>query len=436
MKKILLICTFSFTILSLIVYQSCKRDLTNEPALNSYKYDSLFVPIEIANIVAQNINKSEVVKKTVDKSLLKSTKYFGQRRIKNTSTISTTDKKATIFYVYNYELGGFTIISADKRFIPILAYSDNGSFKTDSLPGGFIDWMETTGHLIIQAQKSSVAQSSFVANQWASMQCTDPLLKSTMVAQYPPPPPPNGDVETSVTVTVGPLTNTTWDQDCFYNTNCPTLSDGPCGHAYTGCSTTAIAQVMAYWKYPANYNWSAMPAKIDYFNQSSLGALEVARLLGNIFPDVIKRDFWGNLGYNSGGSSCSNDYNITHCFLNSFNYSSASLAGSVNGLTYNGGKNNFQTVVSNLNLGEPVILGGFSSVDIFGFASGTGHTWVCDGYMQTTNYTNGVEQSQYLLYHMNWGWSGRYNGWCYFNNWTSGEGTYNYCTDIIYDIHP
>ena len=53
--------------------------------------------------------------------------------------------------------------------------------------------------------------------------------------------------------------NTTWDQNCYYNALCPSdnistcLNGGtpnPCGHVYTGCPATAMAQIMKYWNYP------------------------------------------------------------------------------------------------------------------------------------------------------------------------------------------
>ncbi len=112
------------------------------------------------------------------------------------------------------------------------------------------------------------------------------------------------------------------------------------------------------------------------------------------------------------GSGCTNDYKITHSFLNVFNYSSASLAGWNNGINENGGFNP-QTIKSNLNYNMPVIIGGFDSyINILGakFASGSGHTWVCDGYMSTQYTTYGT-----LLFHMNWGYKdeslNHYNGW-------------------------
>lgn len=118
-----------------------------------------------------------------------------------------------------------------------------------------------------------------------------------------------------------------------------------------------------------------------------------------------------------------------------FNYSSASLEGYVNGINEGGGYN-YETVVSNMDAGEPVILGAYddyiSILGIIKYPKGTGHLWACDGYMLTQYPTYDV-----LLFHMNWGWwRGNYDGWYAFDNWANPNGDYNYFKDMIYNIHP
>ena len=106
---------------------------------------------------------------------------------------------------------------------------------------------------------------------------------------------------------------------------------------------------------------------------------------------------------------------------------------------------NNKMVVNNLNSREPVLLNGCSgeSTNWLGFITALWdcHEWVCDGYMQTTYYTNGVETSQYLLFHMNWGWhdlysTTDYNGWYYFNTWNPNTYNFQYQDGMVYNIHP
>ncbi|MDP4290531.1 MAG: C10 family peptidase [Bacteroidota bacterium] len=441
MKKVSI--TTFLIFLSLIFvfnFQSCKQESLKETyvatIVSNYNYqkDTLFAPLNVAVEIASNINKSNVVSKIVGKTNMKSLKHRGKKTVKNYYTITDKEKKNPYFYVVNYDGGGYSIISADKRLMPILAYGDNGYFNVDSLPFGVAKWLEASASLIQYSRTTGLKQSSTVAYQWSSMSCDQDLvsyhspsggsLKSTQFYECPPPPPP---ANSETTVTVGPLLNTTWYQDCNYNSYCPNLSGGPCGHAYTGCSTTALAQVMAYWKYPTTYNGNTIN-----WNSMSLttGNDEVSKLMGYIFPLVIS-------SYDAGGSSCTNDYNIRDALVDNFHYSSAALAGWVNLIKYNGGYDYDKVRSSIANL-QPVILGGFSSDwSILGIPIvDDGHTWVCDGYMQTTYYTNGIESSQYLLFHMNWGWGGSYDNWYYFNDWNNPNGDFKYYNDMIYNIHP
>ncbi len=71
-----------------------------------------------------------------------------------------------------------------------------------------------------------------------------------------------------------------------------------------------------------------------------------------------------------------------------------------------------------------------------------GHTWVCDGYLQST-YTGCdgelVLGATYLLLDMNWGWDGNSDGWYDFDYWSVLNGTtqnYLYNRAMTYNIHP
>ena len=412
MRKVFIICYFALAAIILTsFFESCKRNSIDDSTVlkSSYTNDPNFASLSTAIIVAQNVNRSTIVLKSEDKANEKAAAYLGTRKIKDNLTILDKDKQNPYFYVFNYEAGGFAIISADKRQIPFVGFCDQGYFNKDSIPLGLNNWFETSASYIQHLRISNAKQSKYVSNQWFSLQGSQNQLKNAPVD----PPLPDDYIST---VTVGPLLTTNWGQD--NNSYCPALSGGPNGHALTGCSTTAIAQVMAFWKYPANYNWSAMAA-----NSSDA----IAVLMGDIFPCVIDK-------YNTGASSCMNDFHVTHTFLNRFNYSSASLAGNVNGLIYNGGYK-YQTVENNLDARQPVILGAFTSnvniLNLTAFPTGTGHMWVCDGYRETI-----FSIETYLSFHMNWGWNGSYNGWYAFNDWSTANGSYNYCADMIYNIHP
>lgn len=109
---------------------------------------------------------------------------------------------------------------------------------------------------------------------------------------------------------------------------------------------------------------------------------------------------------------------------------------------------NYLDVVGNLNVGQPVMLGGFRDrtnrfLGLYYTFDG-GHAWVCDDYQQT-NYVG----YSFLMFHMNWGWherftisgngsGGDYNGWYQYNNWNIPglNRNYQYANDEIVNIHP
>lgn len=419
MKKILILSLITVTIVSITIYlQSCKHE--NTEANYSIDKDSMFVSFESSNKVAENINKHEIVLKTVnDKSLLKSAKFNGIRTIKKSFTIS--DKQnVPYFYVFNYDSSGYIIVPADKRLRPIAAYNDQGYFKLDSLPLGIIIWLSDNANIIKELRKTHIQPKSFVSREWATMTSCPPdpypiessRLKIAPCKDTPPDPstPP-------VVITVNPLLSTAWGQFCTYNDNCPYASGGYCQRAATGCVATSTAQVMAYWKYPSTYNWSQMPA-----NQ---GSPEVARLMYDI--GIAVHMSWGAY------KSSAHFGNIGGSLVGVFGYSSAKYA------SYDAGS--YQTVVNNLNNREPVILGGCNDHTTFlGIETSFDncHAWVCDGYQQT--YESGG--NGYLYFHMNWGWheygaTNNVNGWYAYNNWNSPIGyTFQYGCEMVYNIHP
>jgi len=400
--------TFAISLFIALSICSCKKEQNlNE---STYKLNESFVSLDEATQIALNIDLNKAVASLTEKNQMYSVKSKRKRSIHNTTTI--TDGNTPYFYVSNYEDGGYSIVPADNRLLPVMAFSELGNFNIDSMPPGLLYWFEANADNIQNLNKSNSLQLTNIARLWdiakSYVQPIDPLVD------------PGGEPipDNPVTITVGPLLRTQWHQGCGFNDLCPVLTNGTCGHAYTGCGTTAVGQVMAYWQYPSSYSWSAM--------SNTGGSNEAARLMGDLFPYIIDT-------YDETGSGCKNDYNLRHAFL-SFGYTSASLAGYVNGITENGGYN-YQTVKSNLASRQPVILGAYSDykkILFVKYPSGAGHLWVCDGYMESVYST-----ATYLYFHMNWGQGPNSPTWVAFDNWNySSTRSYNYFRDMIFNIHP
>ncbi|MDR3272269.1 MAG: C10 family peptidase, partial [Flavobacteriaceae bacterium] len=226
-----------------------------------------------------------------------------------------------------------------------------------------------------------------------------------------------------------PLLPIEWEQAKPYNQSislvCPTVEGGK---AYTGCVATATAQIMAYWKYPAQVNWTllnkyterpnAYPnvmGKLDAKNAVGAEAeafrTQVANLMKEIGNGVGMKygcdgssaqtydavSFMKRLGYKGGSSS----------FLNIYNFPE----------TYN-----------SVYQDKPVLISGQSKkvkhkfLGITIYTTYKGHAWVVDGYLrqqqqvtvtvQLIKKSTGqvISQSTHTGYnyinflHNNWGW--------------------------------
>lgn len=82
--------------------------------------------MQSSGAVTRNIGEVQLV--AVSNDLLKSA--------------STRSVEGTAFYIYNYAQSAYVIVSGDDRMKPVLGYSDNGSFITESLPINILGWLE------------------------------------------------------------------------------------------------------------------------------------------------------------------------------------------------------------------------------------------------------------------------------------------------------
>jgi len=417
----------AIAVLSVFSLLSCHREAIQNPKQNDIavshindslalaKYstlsnrDSLFVDYATAKLIAENINRSEVSQKKVItmNNLPRTTTYLRKRTVKNDITLF--EKNVPYFYIFNYDTGGFAIISTSKRTMPVLGYSEKGTFNKDSLPLGLLLWLDGEHSVIEGLRTKHIEPQAATTENWSFMTCPPPALDIvTQSATSVQPALTCTPTGSPITYIKGPLLQTTWDQGCGYNTYCPSATNGPCGYAWTGCVATSVSQVMRYWQYPSTYNWSSMP--------NNTGSDEIARLMHDVGVAV-------NMAYGGTGSSAYQD-TVPGALKNIFHYSSASY-GSLKPIT----------VQSNLSAGEPVILGGCNSKgSILGVTTSYSdcHSWVCDGYWSTDFGTYST-----LMFHMNFGWSSYCDGWYDFDSWDLPDGdTFQYGDDMVYNIHP
>lgn len=125
-------------------------------------------------------------------------------------------------YIFNRDGGGYVVVSGDDRTFDILGYSYTGKIDVDNMPANMRAWLENY----------SVAISNL----------PDDVVPCRSEAQ---------DVKPSIE----PCLKTEWNQGEPFNRTAPLLyytedEVDKCERAVTGCSSTALAQVMYYYRYP------------------------------------------------------------------------------------------------------------------------------------------------------------------------------------------
>ncbi len=144
----------------------------------------------------------------------------------------TSSRKDTLYFVLNDTINRtFVIVAADRRSTPIIGYSLDGNYSENNQPPAFVEWMENRKKELEIIKDKNLQADSKITEQWEKLSQASSN---------------NAPAITSVQ----PLLQTKWDQGCYYNALCPADEAGPCGHAWTGCTITAIAQIMKFWNYP------------------------------------------------------------------------------------------------------------------------------------------------------------------------------------------
>ena len=151
-----------------------------------------------------------------------------------------TPQANAAYYVFNAQQGhGFVIVSGDDRTqLPVLGYSDKGYFDPDNVPENMQDLLDT------YAEEIAMLDQGLVTSEPAS-------------------------IPTKASNIVQPLIQSQWGQDAPFYFECPKVGSKYC---VTGCTATAMAQIMYYHKWP-NSTSKAIPAYTTKTNSINLSQL-------------------------------------------------------------------------------------------------------------------------------------------------------------------
>lgn len=356
----------------------------------------------------------------------------------NSQISRAEESDSTIIHVFNFENNeGYAIMSGDSRLPSLISLTDSGSLEEDEEiedPGVaiFLEGMDN-----LYNERSHNLQNDYMIDVLGGGSSGDSSGQSYDVYEK----------WENIIYHQNGVCPVKWNQNSPYNKYCPLNNNQP---TYTGCVATAVAQLMAIYKYPQSYNgysfsWNDMTQWKYAYECSTIGQDNIARLMQQL---GLKNNL--NVTYGIDGSSAKTEDIIRT--LRSFGYSNS------------GTLNDYSTskIVAELKNGHGVLICGFSHKKVISFLGikiknvySGGHQWLAHGLLERRreikhyNSNGGLISTSYETHWYplcNWGWGGLNDGYylseafdttkgyCYSENATSSrssnpvEGTadYNY----------
>ncbi len=301
-------------------------------------------------------------------------------------------------YIVNYKPEGWAIVSADDRAPAVIAYSEKGFFDAlniKKLP--FYFWFESYENQIRELVKSDISQKH---TSWTISNISKVSNKAT----------------------VEPLIKVEWNQSAGWNASCPVDERGPGGRVYAGCVAVAMAQCMSVYKHPTQgygsfqYNHSTYGNQyVNFANaqykwdlmEDKAANEHVALLLYHLGVSV-------SMGYGYDGSGAYST-NVPSAIKNYFDYSNTAAHVRKSSYSDEAWVNLLKEELVN---GRPIYYSGD------GGDGAAGHAFNVDG----VDYQD--------RFHLNWGWSGSYNGYFLITSLLPGTNNFSFGQAAVINFKP
>ena len=325
----------------------------------------------VLTVVALGAPRSERDAAEIASKFLSSTPTGKSRRASVRALTQPAPTTQTPYYVFNSADGeGFVIVSGDDKALPVLAYADEGRIDFDNMPVNLKSWLQVYEH---QMKMLADLQAEGVDSQPADVYDTEvkPLL---------------GEMR--------------WDQDTPFNNMCPVYSGNV--RCAAGCVAIAVAQIMAYHRYPTKCSGS-----VNYTDEGS-HAVNVNFADSVIDWDNILSDYLHGYTAQQARAVASLSYMVGAAHYMEYDYSSGASEyytpyALVGNFGYDDGialvdRRNYsnekwcEVIKNELDNERPVMYTGATTAN-------EGHAFVVDGY------------NRQGLFHVNWGWGGVSNGY-------------------------
>jgi len=358
---------------------------------NRFNYIVILVLLFSVSAAAQSVTKNEALKFTSNWVKCNSA-LLGFNTLHNFSVsdeiIEVKNRNnITVAYGINLIPRGFLFISANKKFNPVIGYSDKGKIKSETFfrKSNFVfNFIENNARLNRMLLKSNSVNQKIISHNlevWAKYlkNISNPI-----------------SIQDSKTI-YGPFLNSDWGQGYVHGD--PVFNYYSPNNWPTGCVATAMAQILNYYKWPVRglgshgytdnntgyqyadfyntfYDWENT---LDQYQNALITTAQqqAAGLLTYHTAVSLNMDFEAN-GSTASTSDAPNAF--TSYFRFSGHYKSSTSSGF------------WDELKANMIDGRPGI------ISITG--TGIGHAAVVDGYSDVNNY-----------YHVNPGWYGDYTGW-------------------------
>ncbi len=324
---------------------------------------------------------------------------------------------------------GFVLVSADgDTDHPVLGWSDNGAFDYDKAPVQLKEMLEACSH----PNKNRETDAEFSADGLVELsdgrmayQIDDgqyqrmigiPIKSVKRALQR--------RIETVPGIVVQPLVKVQWNQDGDYTKYLDPY------YTYVGCTPTAMAQIMAYWKYPARgrgfhfHNFLDTPDNVDIqqlilsgqYDELDRVISEYSRSYNVNFGESVYK--WNEMGSNypitdaeidnvaklmfdchvscgpskqrSSGGTAASPADAVNAMMRYFSYSTENRRIQCKG--------NEDMMRQELNAGRPILMVGDNR------NLSDSHAFVCDGYAESG------------YFHLNFGWGGSGDGYYLLDN--------------------
>ena len=458
------------TLLQLLLLAGCNQITVDNPfSTEKEKETDLRIEPGMTDITAeQAINVALLIS---NKSGV-ATKADSEKKICDVYPVYGETDKPSMYAVNFQDNKGFVVISASRKYYPILAIVEQGHFDESFYYCPFGGWIDEQNEQIACAERDEIDEETSrdirnlwtvyeqpVVSKWVATKSEAEAfaLRQSSVADweaqgytcYALSGQPS-EMSNSVysywcqiaqglanpdydylnysvilerrvddTVSIGPLINTTWERENGYNA---ALLDSANHLVPVGSRPLAVGQVMRYHQSPTNYDWN-----VDFPLNHATGTIA---------------SFLKVLSYQMGlyyyyGEEDATDSDALDVLENYYHYSGNCVP--------------FlrSSVDSNIHDGKPVILSGTRT---YGGLT-TSYAWVCEGNRVTSihyeyelkvislyemAYEHAASESEnefgfvHYLYH-NFGLGGSLNGW-YISNNPSASGNSMSTTDMIYNI--